>query len=90
MQRKLVQMGEHTVMTAIPSKWVQKHNLKAGNYIEFTEVDNKLLLTSTAEIFEKSTEINILSPTVEVIWRIIQPTYLLGYDEVKINFKDEK
>src|SRR3989344_3678476 len=90
MQRKLVQMGKHTVMTAVPSKWVNRHNLKAGDYIEFKEDDNKLILTSTAEIYEKKTEITIKSPTVEVIWREIQPTYTSGYDEVKINFEDKK
>ncbi len=90
MKRKLVQMGKHTLMTAIPSKWINKHNLKKGDFIEFTEIDNKLIATSTVEIFEKKTEINLISSTTMVVWRSIQPTYTSGYDEVKIKFKDEK
>ena len=77
-------------MSAIPSKWLKRHNLKKGDLVEFIEVENKLVLTSTAEIFERKTEVNILSPTIEVIWRVLQPTYTSGYDEVKINFKDKK
>lgn len=90
MQRKLVQMGKHTLMTAIPSKWIQRHRLKKGDHVEFTEVENKLVLTSTAEIYERKIEISITSPTIEVIWRVTQPVYTSGYDEVKINFKDKK
>ncbi len=83
-------MGKHTVMTAIPSKWINKYNLKKGDYVEFTEVENKLVLTSTAEVFERKTEITLNSPSIMTVWRGLQPTYTSGYDEVKINFKGEK
>ncbi len=83
-------MGKHTLMAAIPSKWIQRHGLKPGDYLEFVEVENKLIATSTAEIFERKIEITIASPTEMVVWRNIQPTYTSGYDEVKINFKDKK
>ena len=46
-------MGQHTLMAAIPSKWVQRHNLKKGDFIEFNEVENNLVAASTAEIFER-------------------------------------
>ncbi len=90
MKRKLVRMGQHTVMAAIPASWIQRHGLKAGDHLEFTEVENKLVLTSTAEIYERKTQINLVSPTIMVVWRTIQPAYTSGYDEVKINFKDPK
>mgnify|MGYP001561650997 CR=1 FL=1 len=90
MQRKLVRMGKHTLMAAIPSRWIQRHHLKKGDYLEFHEVENKLIATSTTEIYERKTEINVISPTIEVIWRVIQPAYTSGYDEVKITFKDTK
>ncbi len=83
-------MGKHTLMSAIPSKWIKRHNIKTGDFLEFTEVENKLVITSTAEIFERKTEITIISPTEMVVWRSIQPTYTSGYDEVKINFKERK
>lgn len=90
MKRKLVRFGKHTLMATIPSEWISKNHLKKGDSVEFTDVGNKLVLTSTAEIFEKRTEVDVLSPTVEVIWRVIQPAYTAGYDEVKINFRDRK
>ena len=90
MKRKLMKMGKHTLLATIPSKWIQKHNLKSGNYVEFKEDDNKLILTSTAEIYEKKIEITINSSTIMAVWRSMQPVYTSGFDEVKINFKDKK
>ena len=90
MKRKLVQMGKHTLMAAIPSKWIKRHKLKKGDSIEFNEVENKLVATSTAEMYERKTEVTITSPTIMITWRTLQPTYTSGYDEVKVNFKDRK
>ncbi|MFA6461754.1 MAG: hypothetical protein WCV90_05780 [Candidatus Woesearchaeota archaeon] len=89
MQRKLVQMGKHTLMTAIPSKWIQKHHLKKGDDINFNEVDNKLVATATSEVYERKTEINLISPKVEYVWRVLQPAYISGCDEVILHFKDK-
>src|SRR3989338_11493336 len=90
MQRKLVQMGQHTLMAAIPSPWIHRHKLQKGDLVEFTEVENKLVLTSTTEIYERKTEVAILSPTIEYVWRVIQPAYSSGYDDVTIKFEDAK
>jgi phosphate uptake regulator len=88
MQRKLVQLGTHSYMSAIPKKWLRKHNLKKGDSIDFTEVDNKLVISSTAEVFEKKTEMFIDPPHKILVWRLIQPLYSSGYEEVKLNFKN--
>lgn len=90
MQRKLVQMGQHTLMAAIPSTWIHRHKLRKGDLVEFIETENKLILTPTTEIYERKVELTILSPTIEYIWRVIQPVYSSGYDEVTIKFKDIK
>ncbi|MFC1697643.1 AbrB/MazE/SpoVT family DNA-binding domain-containing protein [Nanoarchaeota archaeon] len=88
MKRKLVLMGKHTLMSAIPSKWIDRHNLKKGDYVEFIEVENKLVLTSTAEIFERKTEVTIKTDKITETWRVILPAYLSGYNEVKINYEN--
>lgn len=90
MQRKLVQLGQHTLMAAMPSKWIKRHNLKKGDEVQINEVENKLVITSTAEVFERKTKINLLSPTIELVWRLIQPAYISGYDEVEISFDNAK
>ena len=36
MERKLVQMGKHTLMAAIPSKWIKRHNLQKGDQFTTT------------------------------------------------------
>ncbi len=90
MQRKLVQMGKHTLMAAIPSKWVQRHNLTKGDCVEFTEVENTLVLRSNKEIFERKTRIHLSSSTIELVWRMLQPAYTSGYDEVELTFDHPK
>lgn len=90
MKRQLVQLGKHTLMAAIPSTWVQKHKLKKGDALEFSEVENKLIITSTNEIYERKTEIHLPSSSIEVVWRMVQPVYTSGYDEVKIYYNDNK
>lgn len=90
MKRKLVKMGQHTLMSAIPSTWIQKHHLQPGDQVEFTEVENKLVLTSTAEIYERKATIDIPSPTIMVVWRSLQPAYTSGYDEVKVTFHQQQ
>jgi phosphate uptake regulator len=90
MRRKLVQLGQHTLMAAVPSTWVQRHGLKKGDQVEFTEFGNKLILTSTAEIYERKTSLHIPSHKVTVVWRMLQPVYTSGYDEVDITFDDPR
>jgi phosphate uptake regulator len=90
MQRKLVQIGQHTLMAAIPSSWVKKHGLRKGDLVEFTEFENKLVVTANAEVYERKSSIHIPSPKIEIVWRMLQPTYTSGYDEVHITFDDPK
>lgn len=90
MQRKLVQMGKHTLMAAIPSPWIKRHNLSKGDHIEFSEVENTLVLRSNKEIYERSISIELNSPTIELVWRKLQPTYTSGYDIVDLNYSDQK
>jgi phosphate uptake regulator len=90
MQRKLVQVGSHSLMVAIPSKWVQKQGVKKGDSIDFFEVDNKLIIVPVNETFERSIEIKLSSSTIEYVWRVLQPIYTSGYDDVTLYFNDKK
>ena len=83
-------MGKYSLMSTIPMKWVKRNNLKSGDQINFVEVNNKLILSSEAEIFKKKIEVHISSTKVEVIWRVLQPIYTSGYDEAIITFTDKK
>ncbi|MAG60396.1 hypothetical protein CL619_01285 [archaeon] len=90
MQRKLVQMGKHTLMVTIPSKWIKRHNLNKGDQVNFSEVENTLVLRSNKEIYEKKTSIHLSSSSIELVWRMLQPAYTSGYDELELTYKDPK
>ncbi|HLD05047.1 MAG TPA: hypothetical protein VJG90_04995 [Candidatus Nanoarchaeia archaeon] len=41
-------------------------------------------------MYERKITIEVISPTVAYVWRVLQPAYLSGYDEVRLTFKDTK
>ena len=90
MQRALVKVGQHSLVAAVPSTWIKRHRLKKGDRVEFTEVENKLVVTSSKELHERKVTAVLLAPTREVAWRVLQPLYTSGYDEIRLTFKDSR
>jgi len=90
MKRKLVKQGTATMMVSLPSKWVKKSGLKKGNEIDIEEKDSKLIISSEETKAKKKTEINLSSLNPPSIRTILTNSYRLGYDKIKINFKDKK
>lgn len=89
-KRKLVKVGHSSLMAAIPKKWLDANGLEQGDVVEFVEDDNKLVLHSPKEKYEKSITLTIENPTIKIVWREIQPIYTSGYDEVRIYYTDKK
>ena len=90
MQRKLVKMGSHSLMSVIPSNWCKKNNLEQGDFIQYFELDNKLIITSDKEEYVKKAEITISSDNIAITWRNLYPFYTSGYDEIKVYYNNKK
>ena len=90
MKRKIVQQGPTTLMASLPIKWVRKYGLSKGDEVDVKELGNKLVISTEKVESGAKTEIELDSINKSYIWRVLQPLYSLGYDEIKVNFESIK
>jgi len=90
MKRRIVQQGPTTLMVSLPIKWVRKYGLSKGDEIELEEYANTLRIVTEKKVQGIKTEITIDSDDKLYIWRVLQPLYTLGCDEIKIYFTTTK
>jgi len=89
MKRSIVQHGASSLTVTLPASWVKKYGLKKGDEVEVNEKGTSVLV-STGQ--ETDTEKKTVDTTESGIFTKNNLThlYLLGYDEIEINFHDEK
>jgi len=90
MKRNIVKQGPTTLMISLPSKWVQKYNLKKGEQLEITEIGRKLEIETDKNIKKKEITIELISDHRLYIWRTISALYYSGYDKIHLNFNSIK
>ena len=87
MKRKLIELGQGSVVVSIPSKFVKQNNLVKGQEIELKEISkNQIVIHASNSSPElKKTSITIKSKDV-FMQRLIHRKYVAGYDEITIYF----
>lgn len=90
MRRKIVKQGAATMMVSLPAKWVKKNGLEKGDEVDIDEIGNAIMVRNSAKESKRETEISLGSLTESSVRTILTNTYRLGYDYIKINFKDKK
>ena len=88
MKRNVVQQGQTSLLVSLPIKWARQYNINKGDELELTEQNNSLLISTSNPVKETNVEITLLNSDKNYIWRILSPTYVSGYDEIKLNFKE--
>jgi len=78
------------MMVSLPAKWLRKNELGKGDEVDIIEREKDLIVGGEIENRKKETEINLSSLTESSIRTILTNSYRLGYDKIKINFKDKK
>lgn len=87
MKRKIIKLGQATYVTSLPSKWVRKYMLSAGDYLEMDEKGNQLVISTEKNIEYKTVTIEL--PKKEFfIKRLIYAPYRFGYDEIRFTYED--
>lgn len=86
MKRKIIKQGHNTLTMTLPSEWVKKLNLKAGNELDIVEREGLLEISAKQNNENKSTTIDITGFRVPMLWRFFQSAYREGYDEIKLTF----
>jgi phosphate uptake regulator len=90
MKRKVIQIADSTQLVSIPRKWGIAHNLKKGDELEVKEEGNTLII-STGKIAEAGTvEVDVTGMERDTLMFLVRALYKNGYDEVVLNFKNNK
>lgn len=87
MKRKLVKLGKNCLMSAIPMKWIKQQNLGKGDFLNFEEVENYLLLSAKPLPKEKELKIKIKNSNKVSIMRTLQTIYDSGVNKLIINYE---
>ena len=86
MKRKIIRQGHNTLTMTLPSEWVKKLNLNAGDEVDVFEDNGSLLINGKQKNKFKSTTIDITGFGVPMLWRFFQGAYREGYDEIKLTY----
>ena len=86
MERKVIQQGPATLSVSLPSKWVQRFNVKKGDNVFVNDQGNKLEISKSSINAEKKTITIKTDETYDcsIIGRELSAAYVAGYDEVEI------
>ncbi len=90
MKRKINRVGANTLTVSLPSVWVKKHHLRAGQEINLEESSTGLLLSAERSIsVPKTAQITI--PSVQhFAKRLLFLPYVKGFEEIRVNFHDKE
>ncbi len=90
MKRKIIKQGHNTLTITLPSEWVKKLNLSAGDEIDLVEDNSSLIINGKQHNGFKSTTIDITGFSVPMLWRFFQSAYRECYDEIRIKYDSSK
>ncbi|MBN2112010.1 hypothetical protein JW707_02815, partial [Candidatus Woesearchaeota archaeon] len=88
--RKVIQIADSTQLISLPRKWAVAHNLKKGDELEVME-EGSLLMISTGKVAEiGSAEVDVTGMERDTLMFLVRSLYKNGYDEITLNFKNNK
>ena len=87
MKRKVVKQGSSTLMISLPSKWIKKYGVQKGDEIDINLLGSNLMIGILKSPELKKTNVEIKASALGV--RYITALYRIGYDEIKLIYKDE-
>lgn len=83
MKRKIIKLGEQTLVVSLPAAWVDTHSLAKGDEVDVTIDDVRLVLTPTQKtLSSKAITIDISGISERVLRWQISSLHKQGYDEI--------
>lgn len=86
MKRRIVKQGSATMTISLPSKWIKKFNLDAGDEINLEEKESAIEISAEAKEEIKKKEIDVSALDPETTQKAISALYRRGYDEITVKF----
>lgn len=87
MKRKVIKLGTATNVVSLPSQWIKKYGIRAGDEIDVNE-QGKNLTISTKKDISGERKVIIVEKSQEFLNRFISIPYQYGYDEIEVRFED--
>lgn len=87
--RKIIRLGEDTLVVSLPSAWTRQHKLKKGDELEVEEAGPRLVLYPKSAAVSGRVSVDV-SGTMPVTKRIVVALYKAGYDEIEVKFGNFK
>lgn len=84
-KRKLVKQGVRALTITLPSAWVQKNNLNAGDEIDIDEIDNSITISTEKQQALKDIMVDVSGLVPKLADRFIARAYQKGYDKIVLN-----
>jgi phosphate uptake regulator len=88
MKRKIVKQGQATMTISLPASWIKKFSLKEGDELDIEESGNRIEITTAKVTGGRKAELDASKLGI-FTKNDLSHLYILGYDEIIINFKDE-
>lgn len=88
MKRKVIKQGHNTLTITLPSKWVEKCNIKPGDELELDDLDGTLKITNKPTLQIHRVELDISNLDFASIRHNMRSAYKLGYDEISLRFEN--
>ncbi len=86
MKRKLVKQGLRALTMTLPTEWLVKHSLKAGDELSVIEIDNSLSISAEGIPSLKDITVDISGLYPRLADRFIARAYQKGYDKITVKF----
>ncbi|MEK6867494.1 MAG: AbrB/MazE/SpoVT family DNA-binding domain-containing protein, partial [Nanoarchaeota archaeon] len=86
MKRRLIKQSRSTLTVSMPSTWIQKNNLKAGDELDVFERETTLLLEATKKKGEYNFELKIDKDNAWYIGQIIRYCYFANFEKTRLFF----
>jgi len=90
MKRKVIQLAGKTLVVSLPSKWVQRCNVKKGQEVEIEEKGRTLLLKTDGEPEVKRVEFDTRGQSERIIRLAISGFHRRGFDEIELLYDNPK
>ena len=88
MKRKLVKQGVSALTITLPSDWVKKNSLQAGDEIDLIELENALNVSTKSKKLAKEIVVDISGLVPRLADRFMARAYQKGYDKIILKFDD--
>ncbi len=89
MRRKLVKIGESTLMLSLPREWVIANNLHKGDELEVEMDQDKLYVWSDSRVRKEKLSMDV-TRFRESLPRLLYSLYRMGVDELELKSNDPK